>query len=262
MKIIVFGADSSIGKKISNYFDKDDFETCRTSRNQREIENSRVFCDLNHLSNLDFVKQGDFAIICFGVSSIRVCQDNPEMAWNLNYTKTIQLMKRLNEKGVRVIYLSSSSVFEGQDRICGVEQARSPKSNYAKIKCAVEDKIFKSKFTQNYSVLRLTKVLSPDSQIFLDWEKEFLRNGNIRAFNNRFVYPVNPLKVYSVIKQLIVAQKAGLFQIRGDKKISFFEICKQHFEKKGIDSDLILPELDTDQFRNVCQTPNLISTPL
>ena len=221
MKSIVFGADSYVGKKISNYLEEDGFEICRTSRNKREIENSRVFCDLNHLNKLEFARQGDFAIICFGISSIRICQNNPETAWNLNYTKTIQLMNRLDEKGVRVIYLSSSSVFEGQDKICGVGQARSPNSNYAKIKCAVEDKIFESKFSPNYSVLRLTKVLSPDSQIFLNWEKEFLTNGNIRAFNNRFIYPVTPRKVYIVIKQLIVNQKAGLFQIRGNKKISF-----------------------------------------
>ena len=261
MKIIVFGADSFIGKKISNYLEEDEFEICRTTRNQNAIKNSQVFYDLNDLSKLHFVKHGDFAIICFGISSIRVCQDNPEIAWNLNYTKTIQLMNTLDAKGVRVIYLSSSSVFEGQDIICDVGQIRSPVSNYAKIKCAVEDRIFETKLSENFSVLRLTKVLSPDHKIFLHWEKEFLRNGNIKAFNNRFIYPVSPREVYNVIRQLIINQKTGLFQIKGDKKISFFEICQEQLQKKGIDRDLILPEFDIDQFRTVCQTPNLINTP-
>ena len=85
MKIIVFGADSYVGKKISNYLEEDEFEICRTSRNHTKIGNSAVFCDLNHLNKLEFARQGDFAIICFGISSIRMCQDNPEIAWNINY---------------------------------------------------------------------------------------------------------------------------------------------------------------------------------
>lgn len=255
--ILILGGDSYVGNALSKHLRQFNcFNTVSTTRRTSKNPTKMYFdphksTELSRLDNLNCV------IISFGLTNIAYCEKFPENAWTVNYKLTLEILKKLREKNIHTIYLSTSSVFEGRTTACHILSKKSPRSVYSKTKSAIEDKIIKN-FQDTTSIVRLTKVVDRNWIMHKIWQQEYADEGRVRPFKNRYFFPTKMNIVCGKVEQIIKEKKNGLYHIQSSPKISYYDYCQINSETIGISSGAILPFRDNVIKRSQLITPSLI----
>jgi dTDP-4-dehydrorhamnose reductase len=250
--ILILGVDSKIGSNLIRYLKKNVsyrvIGTTRRKQKSKEIH-SLYYLDLETLES-NFSKENlDVIVICAGVTNQTICNDQPELTWKINVDNTIEAIKLLASPETHIIYLSSVSVFDGTKPFCNQLEIPNPINNYGKQKVAVE-LLLRKKYT-NYAILRLTKVISKDTQFIRDWRDSADKGELIRAYANRYLSPVELGEVCKTISLIIGTRSFGLFQLGGDVEQSYFEFAKAYFQGEPKLSELVVAVDDPDDSRGI-----------
>jgi len=86
----------------------------------------------------DRIGEGETALISFAISSPRRCQIESEMSYEVNVTKTNRVIRRVLDRGGRVIFLSSDVVYGSTTKEVDEQAELRPIGNYGRQKALVE----------------------------------------------------------------------------------------------------------------------------
>ena len=215
MKQVIFGESGNLAKHIirafpgievysrkgNNIFDLDRPEDLI----DRKIENSIVY-------------------FTAAVSSPEKCATEYEKCWRLNVENSIKIMRRLLEKGNKVVFFSSDAVYGETREIVTEDSIPSPDSAYGEMKYAVERSL---REFEKFYVLRLSYIYTGDdsfSRYVCDVENVALYTGFYRSVAH-----------FSLLKKVLGDLHVGkinhaITNIVGPRCISrvelFHEICK------------------------------------
>ncbi len=89
---------------------------------------------------------------------MQACQSDPARSRRINVDNTLDLMRRLADRGTHLVFLSSSQVFDGETPMPDEAAPTAPKNEYGAQKLAVEEVIERQALPA--AVLRVTKVLA------------------------------------------------------------------------------------------------------
>lgn len=229
------GGDSQIGSYLVNFFERNSVKVFRSTR-RKELDRNEIYLDLSK-NNLVFPTQlYSSAIICAGVTKISCCEDFPEQSSKVNVDNTIVVIQRLLERGIRVVFLSSNSVFDGSKQFYNFFDEVSPISNYGRFKVAVEN--FFSH--PNFSILRLTKVVTRNSPLIVEWEK-YRKNSeesSLIVFKNHFISPISLNDVSYAVHSILMSKVNGIFHLGSNFELSYYDFAIKYFSsnKKILDS--------------------------
>ena len=245
MKIWVLGSNSKIGEMISSQSNLLNSQVFLANRKPTKNE---FHFDLREPLEIPELSHGDSVVICSGLTNINYCEQNPKAAYEINVQATLDLIKNLHNKNVYFTFISSSSIFEGQKNICNIYSTPSAHSIYAQNKIAVED-FCMQEIKENFSVLRLTKIITPDWELLKYWNMQSQKGNIITPFKNRFFSPVNGIGVAELIIYLLNNKPSGIFQIGGSREITYADFCYEYFKNRENLENFIKPINDSDEFR-------------
>jgi len=237
-KILIIGIDSMVGKILKLNLESCGFEVYGTSR-RIYAEQNLYFLDLNsHEFELppNFF---DFAIFCAGETSVKKCEEYYNETRKINVENTIQLISYLTNRGVFIVFISSNKVFDGSQPFCTPEHLTNPITNYGRFKLEVEDYLIAKRVPS--SILRLTKVLSPNSGVLEEWHHCLAKNIAINAYIDVLVSPIGLPQVAEAVFSIISSEKMGVFHLGGKFETSYFELAKQYFKNNSEALQLINP---------------------
>lgn len=152
-KIFIFGSSGFVGSELVKFLSADP-KVSTVGRNGEDI-----FFDLRMSAPYDLdhkVGVGDTWVFLAAISSPDTCAALPDIAFDTNVTKTIQLINWLSGKGVRVIFSSTDGVFGSKDGIAYDEDQLQPLGSYAVMKASVEKSFFNNNLVK---VIRLSYVV-------------------------------------------------------------------------------------------------------
>ena len=219
-KTLIIGGESSVGRELKAKLDPLKnvvvFSTTRTQKTSSKT----IFFDLTQNENFLGSEDFDNAIICVGITGITFCENNKDLAWEINVAATKNLIRYLVSRGIHTTVLSTSCVFEGRTIPCGVWSRTTPQSVYAKTKCALEEAI-KFNFSDQCAVVRITKIVPHDWNMHQIWKTEYLQNGIVKPYGNKIMHPVTATKAVAKIIQISKNQRSGLFHLGSEHSISF-----------------------------------------
>ena len=138
-----------------------------------------------------------------------------------------------SRNNIYVIYLSSVSVFDGRRSFYKVNDKPNPFTKYGKFKLEVEKYILNNYFEKT-SIIRLSKVISPQTPIIKKWLKEYAEGKPIYVYKDKFIAPIMIDQVFLKLNILISAKKSGIFHLSGKNNISFYDFSKKFFKKENI----------------------------
>ncbi len=134
-KIYIFGASGFLGKVLSTNL-KDFKDLIKVGRND-----DGIYFDLENSKPQDLkgrINFGDIWVFLAAVTSPEECENKPNFTFNINVTKTNNLIEWLTNEGVKVIFASSDTVFSKKKGIAYDDDSLEPLGEYARQKSLVE----------------------------------------------------------------------------------------------------------------------------
>ena len=244
-KLLVVGADSFIGCALAKGFQDKGRKVLGTSRREDNVNSQSLFLDLSKdESTWKFPDSIDTAVICAGISKIEICRKNPIGTFEINVRAIIQLVKRLLDKNIFVVYLSSSQVFDGNKERQESHSLYRPLNEYGRQKALAEEKILA--LSNQVSVLRLTKVLGRSNNIFVNWAKALRNKEEIFPFEDLLLAPVPLKSVIDILEVIIQKRIKGVIQVSSDDEIFYAQAAYFGAKLLNCDKNLVHPVKSKD----------------
>ncbi len=217
---LIVGGDSLVGSALRAH--------CRergiaVEASSRRPGTNAIFLDLRDpdFAPLERARYA-FAFICAAVTDMRACQEQPLLTRQINVVNTIELMRRLADRGTHLLFLSSSQVFGGETPDPTEGSATCPKNEYGAQKLAVEQAI--TRYELPAATLRVTKVLADRPVgMFKTWFEALARGDSILAATNMALSPVMVADVAQAAERLAAGGHRGVWHLSARDDIAYVD---------------------------------------
>jgi len=180
---------------------------------------------------------GGTAILCAGVTGVQACEDDPAGSRRVNVEGIVQVAKNLHAAGVFVIYLSTNQVFDGSAPFRAPTDPTCPVTEYGRQKAEAERQLTAAGTVG--VIVRLTKVLGPRNSLFSGWTQSLRAGQGIQAYSDMTFAPVPLSCVVDVLLLLAARRLGGIFQVSGEKDITYATAAQIGAEALGVEPRLV-----------------------
>ena len=209
IKTAIIGASGFIGSHLINKY-KSKYPDCIGTTFSSDKKNLLKF-DLKNpdIKSLDLERTGHKAVIITSFkANIPYCENEPNKAYKVNVEGMLQLIKNLSQTSLKIIFLSSEYVFDGNEGKYSDNHPKDPGTAYGKHKKIIEDEI--KNLTDKFLVLRLSKMygLTRGDKTILDEAANLLnQKKEILAASDQYF---NPTFIDDLVKAIIDIQEKNL----------------------------------------------------
>lgn len=246
---LIIGADGLIGRSLHKKLSTGNSKVIISSRKIVPKKNeSHIYIDLADESSFKDVPENvDVAIVCAAITSTIFCQEHPDDSAIVNVKGSLALIDSLLAKRIKVIFLSSSQVFDGQTPFASPISIAKPILEYGKQKAIIENYLLQQ---NGVAILRLAKVLGPGLNLFNNWILSLKKKEPIHAFTDMIMSPVSvniaSNAIFGIAKSLLCDNGNGIWQLSASDEITYFEYARILAEKLDAPLNLVEPAQSVD----------------
>jgi dTDP-4-dehydrorhamnose reductase len=266
--ILIVGADSDLGTSLANYLNQNLYELVFTSRKKNPPLKCIQYLDLSDKDSIENLNlEGiEVSVICASITDQKKCEEDPMHTYNINVEGTLKLIERLSKNNVHIIFPSTSLVYDGAYPFQGSADSPNPKGKYASYKYEVEKEILKS-YSSHATILRLSKLITINYPLFLEWHSALSENKKIFPFGDLLFSPISINFAAQVIERIIQDKIFDTLNLSAINEISYYDALTYIAKNSGFSvskitegsakiklPDLFLPShstLDTSQLENL-----------
>lgn len=212
-KTLVIGGSGYIGRNFGLTIPNKYF--LKTSYNSKT--SNCVFFDLCN-SKLEDIgidyKEYSHVIISAGMVQFNQIRNDPSKSRRINIDCTKELVDEIIKKGLIPVFISSESVFDGNNGNYDENHEPNPVFEYGSHKYDVEQYI--KKVTEKFLIIRLSKVfdsLVGGESLIMDWLTKIDKNVDIFCANDHIFTPIHIEDVIIYIERLIKIDAVGVFHV-------------------------------------------------
>ena len=229
------GGDSLVGNALAKTLaERGDVVTATTRRQGRD--DRLLFLDLVDSKDVPLPRV-DVAIFCAAVTSFERCRIDEPLARRTNVTGTFALARRLVDAGAHAVLLSTAAVFDFQSPHIAAEAPVRPSSAIGKVKAEAEAAF--REFGGRASIVRLTKVLTPKTALFVNWMASLWQHQRIVAFTDHHIAPLALDRVTSDLITVCDTLSGGIHQLSGARDISYFDAARFIARRMEVDESYV-----------------------
>lgn len=234
-KILIVGGDGAIGSALAGYLPQTGLEVIKTTRRKG---GEGLFLDLEDLpKNLEFPGVS-VAVICAGIGSVAQCESNPNLTARVNVEAPKRIIEEVVGRGGRIVFLSTTHVFDGEKSFYATGDERNPITNYGRQKAEVEF-CLEEIFPGQSAIVRLTKVLTPGGGLVKNWINAWRQGNPVDAFSDMYLSPVSLEFAVGALAKVIEESLSGKVHVSADGETSYFDFALELAERLGIERKLI-----------------------
>jgi dTDP-4-dehydrorhamnose reductase len=237
---LLVGGDSEIGRAVAADMGARQ-RVLVTTRRARQARDERIRLDLaGDLDRWEPPADITGACICAAVARLADCAADPAASARVNVIGTLAVVERLLARDVHVVFLSTNQVFDGLTPQVRADAPTSPVSEYGRQKARTEAAL-RAEMERGapVAILRLSKVISPQTALLRDWTAALAAGKPIRAFHDMTMAPVPAVTVASAIEALMSDRASGVFQLAGPRDVAYTEVGRFLAERLGADRSLV-----------------------
>jgi dTDP-4-dehydrorhamnose reductase len=237
-KVLIVGADSTIGRWLSFHLRESGFAVVETTRRKESITASRFFLDLSDSSTFPLLAEQPRAVIIAGaVTKLKECSDDPTRTFQVNVAGPVEFIRRTASPGTLTVFLSSNLVYDDKTSKPEPELPVSPVTEYGRQKAEAEKRLQGLKL--EVSIVRLTKVVDPTRSLLARWRTDLTHHRRIQAFQDLFFCPVSLNFVGKAIVDIVRERREGIFHLTGLKDLTYADAAEQLASRIGISTDSV-----------------------
>jgi len=266
-KLFILGLGSMTGSKLAKLA-KPQFEIIGTYNTRIEPNNSFEnfqldICNHKKVKDIIISQDPDCIINTTALNNVDYCEKNPELANKINYLAVKNIAEICNDQNIKLIHLSTDSVFDGQQSLSYEETDQpNPINVYGKSKYLGELEVSKN---QNNLIVRASVLYGwlPDNFAsqstssmkqynFGLWLINTLKNNEIiKIITDELSTPIIADDFAQSILHLIHKNKSGIFHSSPNIVISRYEFSKKFARSLSLNDELILPTNNKELGRSV-----------
>ncbi len=236
--ILIVGSDGQVGSVAMRDLSDRGYEVTGTTRRVPATAKDRLFLDLAlPPSEWPDLPETDAAVICTAMTRINECEDDPDGTAVVNLHAPVALARGLSSRGVFVLFLSTTGVFDFTRPFRRHDEPPSPVSAYGRQKAEAESRIFD--LDGKTAVLRLTKIMGTDMPLLNAWCGDLASGREITAYEDAFIAPITAAFAARMIHEIVSRRAEGVFHASGDEDQPYTALAGELVRAMGADVSLV-----------------------
>lgn len=193
--------------------------------------------------------QYDVCFLFAAIAQLDTCEKEPEKSRHINVEKTVDLAEKLIRNGCRIVFPSTSQVFDGTEPAPEIESPLSPAGEYGRQKAEAEARLLA--LDGEVFVIRYAKVLPPATPLLTAWRSALANGETITPFSDLHFAPV-PLDFALEATLAIATQgKPGIWHISGAEDVSYAQAAQWVSDDAGASPSQVRPITIAESGANV-----------
>ncbi|MBG7610045.1 MAG: SDR family oxidoreductase [Anaerolineae bacterium] len=262
MKILITGASGLLGINLALVAARQ--HTVFGTLNSQKITSEAftvIETDLLEPSAVDRVLdkcQPDWVIHCAALANLEACEDEPELAWQLNTELPRNLAKQCRQGGARLLHVSTDAVFDGQRGSYTELDAPNPLSVYSQTKLAAESAVVEAHPEAIIARVNLFGWSIRGQRSLAEFFFNNLQMGNpMMGFIDLLFCPLLVNDIAEIFLMMLQKELRGLYHVVSCESISKYDFGTEIARIFGFDPGLIIPTSVAESSLSAPRSPNL-----
>jgi len=229
MRVLVTGAKGQLGTDLMNELKKQGLEGIGVDVEEMDIT------DLEACRRVICQAQVDAVIHCAAYTAVDAAEDHVDLCRKINGEGTRNVALACKEAGVKLMYISTDYVFDGQGtRPWEPDDHRDPLNVYGQTK--YEGELAVEELSDRYFIVRIAWVFGVAGKNFI---KTMLRlgkqNGAVSVVNDQIGSPTYTYDLARLLVDMIQTDKYGRYHATNEGLCSWYEFACEIFRQAGMD---------------------------
>jgi dTDP-4-dehydrorhamnose reductase len=245
-RALVIGGDGTMGKALCRHLTHLGINVDSTSRR----EGAPLYLDMGK-DVPGWIPPGkyDACFLFAAIAGMDECENHPNETHKINVERTVELAEKLAGTGCRLVFPSTSQVFDGSVPSPETDAPTCPSGEYGRQKAEAEIRL--AALNKDIVIIRYAKVLPSLFPLLADWRKALENNEGITPFSDLNFAPV-PLEFALEATTRIAAEgTAGIWHVSGTEDISYAQAAQWIAEDVGAPGALVTPVTTAESGKEV-----------
>lgn len=248
MRVLVTGVKGQLGYDVVNECKKQGIEPVGVDIEEMDITDEAAVRKVITESYVDAV------IHCAAYTAVDAAEDNVDICRKVNAGGTENIAKVCKELDLKMMYISTDYVFDGQgERPWLPDDERHPLNVYGQTKCEGEYAV--EKYLDKYFIVRIAWVFGVNGKNFI---KTMLRlgeeRGAVSVVNDQIGSPTYTFDLAVLLVDMIQTEKYGRYHATNEGLCSWYEFACEIFKQAGM--DVAVTPVDSTQFPAKAKRPS------
>lgn len=241
IKVLVTGARGQLGTDLMNELKKQGLEGIGVDIEEMDIT------DAGACRRVISAAQADAVIHCAAYTAVDAAEDNPQLCRKINGQGTRNVAAACREAGIKMMYISTDYVFDGQGtRPWEPDDRREPLNVYGQTK--YEGELAVEELAEKFFIVRIAWVFGAAGNNFI---KTMLRlgkeRGAVSVVNDQIGSPTYTRDLARLLVDMIRTEQYGRYHATNEGLCSWYEFAKEIFRQAGMTEVRVTP-VDSSMF--------------
>ncbi|QNM06835.1 dTDP-4-dehydrorhamnose reductase [Qiania dongpingensis] len=229
MKVLVTGVKGQLGYDVMNELAKRNIEAVGVDIEEMDITDAEAVRRVITAAGVDAV------IHCAAYTAVDAAEDNMELCRRINAGGTENIAVVCRELDIKMIYISTDYVFDGQGtRPWEPDDSRNPLNAYGVAK--YEGELAVEKHLTKYFIVRIAWVFGVNGKNFI---KTMLRlgeeKGAVSVVDDQIGSPTYTYDLARLLVDMVQTEKYGRYHATNEGLCSWYEFACEIFRQAGMD---------------------------
>lgn len=249
MRFLVTGVNGQLGYDIVKELEKRGHEAVGTDRSTMDITNQAQVEEVVKREKVDGIFH------CAAYTAVDKAEDEIEQCRAVNATATAFLAKVCQELGIKMLYLSTDYVFDGEGTKPWdtKDKVIAPLNVYGQTKYEGEEAV--KKYLEQYFIVRISWVFGKNGNNFI---KTMLRlgkeRGAVSVVQDQVGSPTYTADLAVLLVDMMETEKYGIYHATNEGFCSWYEFACEIFKQAGM--DVVVTPVDSTQFKTKAKRPH------
>ena len=233
MKVLVTGAKGQLGHDIMDELAKRNIEGIGVDVEEMDIT------DAETVRRVITESKAVAVIHCAAFTNVDGAEEKKEHCMKINGGGTENIAKVCGELGIKMMYISTDYVFDGQGtRPWEPEDERHPLNVYGQTK--YEGELAVQKYLEKYFIVRIAWVFGINGNNFIKTMLKFSKtHDTLTVINDQIGSPTYTYDLARLLVDMMETDKYGIYHATNEGLCSWYEFAVEIFWQAGISMNVI-----------------------